>query len=368
MSNQAPENLNLVLENIGGGVLIFNQRNALVYDNAAARRLLGANLVLVRTEGWSAFEMLINAHPGEYKSAQEIRNKAQRSEDPIRFSMLLGGSFNPCWMSSYEDSGTTFTQIIIDNPDWSALTELMSTFRAESSAAINDTNGHADFLRKLMKNPPAKLTAAQLGERGMGMLDLISTKMYRLQLLVDMLHRLEIIRTGQLADAITRGAKKLGLEDFLEDFLEELNEQALIDPSASPQEYRERLKLDMPDRLHITTPPYYLRHILRDLLRNAFLYSEPETTVTLRVTSASQGRNVEFNVIDEGCGIRAKETDRIFEPFQRARQPHVMREHGYGLSLYLVKEEISALGGRIWFESEEGVGSTFSFKLPVELS
>jgi signal transduction histidine kinase len=42
-----------------------------------------------------------------------------------------------------------------------------------------------------------------------------------------------------------------------------------------------------------------------------------------------------------------------------------MAEFGYGLAMYLCKSEVEAMNGRIWFESEEGVGTTFSIKLPA---
>ena len=63
--------------------------------------------------------------------------------------------------------------------------------------------------------------------------------------------------------------------------------------------------------------------------------------------------------------MRAKEFDRVFMPFQRARQPQIISEFGYGLSLYLCKHEVEAMNGRMWFESEEGVGSTFILMLPL---
>ena len=47
-------------------------------------------------------------------------------------------------------------------------------------------------------------------------------------------------------------------------------------------------------------------------------------------------------MIDQGYGIRAKEADRVFAPFQRARQPQIIGEFGYGLSLYLAKAEVEA--------------------------
>ena len=356
-----------LLENMGAGILIFDQSNKLILDNTAARHILGTNLVLIRSEGWSAFAMLIDAHPDEHMRASEIRAKAQREKQPVRFSMLLSGSFTPCWLSNFTGSnGQNLTQVLIDKPVWTALTELMSTFRSEARTAINNTNGHATFISKLLQNPPKNISVEQFGERAMGMVNLIPTEMYRLQLLIDLLHRLEIIRTGQLADIIEQTKKKIDLEDYLEDFIEELYEETLVDPSLDADEYRKRLKLDIDEDLYLFVPKTYLRNVLRDILRNAFMYSEPGTSVRVRVTSASQGRHIEFAITDEGCGIRERETERVFEPFQRARQPQVIREYGYGLSLYLTKAEVEAMGGRIWFESTEGVGSTFSFKLPAE--
>src|SRR5690606_35883013 len=109
------------------------------------------------------------------------------------------------------------TQVVIDNPDWTALTELMSTFRAEARSAINDTKGHAQFVRDLLTNPPTKLSAAELGKNAIGMVNLISNEMHHLQLLVDLLHRLEVIRTGQLVSVIESSQRKINVEDFLED-------------------------------------------------------------------------------------------------------------------------------------------------------
>jgi signal transduction histidine kinase len=354
------------LDHLSTGVLIFNPANKLVYDNETARRILGANLVYVRSDGWTALATLIDSHAEEGSKANDLRHKAQRQAgQALRFGMLIGRAYVPCWLTNFpNDKGQMMTQITIDDPDWTPLTELMNTFRAEARAAINDTSGQAVFIRKLMKNPPASLSAVQLGERSMGMINLISTKMHRLQLLVDLLHRLEVIRTGQLNAQIEEGRRKIEIEDFIEDFLEELNENPLVDPGESTAEVHQRLQTDIEENLQVMAPKSYLRNILRDVLRNAFMYSEAPSPVKLKIFSASQGRHVQFDIVDQGCGIRTKESDRVFEPFLRARQPQVMREHGYGLSLYLAKAELEAMNGRIWHESEEGNGATFSFKLP----
>ncbi len=366
-SGQEVANLdyNAVLDHLGAGLLIFNQQNQLVLDNNVAARILGPNIEMIRTMGWQALVMIIDAQTADRPRADELRQKSQRSGDAIRFSILLSGTYMPCWISVFPGmNGQPFTQVVIANPDWSALQELMSTFRSEARSAINDTSGHANFIRNLMTKPPANITAKQLGEKALGMVNLISKEMHQLQRLVDLLHRLELIRIGQLPERIQQTQRAIDLEEFLEDFLEELNEEAQVNPALDAGFYYERLHIEMDEPLYVRAPKAMLRSILRDLIYNAFSYSEPPSPVTLRIESASQGRHIQFDVIDEGCGIAEREEDRVFEPFQRARQPQVMREHGYGLSLYLSKAEVETMGGRIWFESQEGVGSVFSFKLP----
>jgi signal transduction histidine kinase len=254
--------------------------------------------------------------------------------------------------------------IIIDRPDWTALTELMSTFRNEAGLAISSTAGHADLIKQLLDTAPKGASVEQLSKRVSGFANIIATHMFRLQVLMDLLQRLEMIRAGSLVNEVRKHRQKIALNDFVEDFLEELYDQTLLDP-AETEDLHDRLKVQIPGSLTVAAAPAYLKSILRDLLRNAVLYSPPGTPIKIKATRTQQGSAVQIDVIDQGYGIRAKEADRVFAPFQRARQPQIIAEFGYGLSLSLAKAEIEAMGGRIWYESEEGVGSTFSIKFPA---
>jgi signal transduction histidine kinase len=95
------------------------------------------------------------------------------------------------------------------------------------------------------------------------------------------------------------------------------------------------------------------------------MYSEEGTPIKIRASATQGGDKVQLEIIDQGYGIREKEVDRVFKPFQRARQPQIIREFGYGLSLYLAKTNIETMNGKIWFESEEGVGTTFFLLFPA---
>ena len=68
---------------------------------------------------------------------------------------------------------------------------------------------------------------------------------------------------------------------------------------------------------------------------------------------------------DTGVGIPVSQQERIFTRLFRADNVRTQDTEGTGLGLYIVKAIIEKSGGRVWFESEENVGSTFHVELPV---
>lgn len=351
-----------ILDGLGQGILIFDQEDRLILDNVAARTILGANLVLVRAEGWRAAAMLFDAVQDNRPTADEVRAKALRQAQPVRFHTFLAGAYTPCWATAiYGPGGAIYTMITIERPDWSALTELTSTFRSESRVSITSTRGHAELIKQVINKRTPATTADQLAKQVGGFAGIISVHMYRLEILTDMLQRLEDIRTGHLTAVLRSSRKPIELVGFLEDLLEDISESPLVESPDPTVDYRDRIRLDVPDGLQISASKQHLTYVMRDLLRNSFMYSEPDSPITIRATPSAKARSVQIDIIDEGYGIRQKEIGRVFTPFQRARQPQIIAEFGYGLSLYLVKMEIEAMGGKIWFATEEGVGTTFSF-------
>jgi two-component system phosphate regulon sensor histidine kinase PhoR len=124
------------------------------------------------------------------------------------------------------------------------------------------------------------------------------------------------------------------------------------------------LELDAPaDLPPVAADEQQLRQVLVNLVDNAVKYSPDGGLVEVRVEAAD--RKVRFLVSDRGLGIPPDEHDRIFEKFFRL-DPNLTRGvGGTGLGLYICRELVLRMGGRIWVESEEGTGSTFAFELPV---
>lgn len=125
-----------------------------------------------------------------------------------------------------------------------------------------------------------------------------------------------------------------------------------------------RVELAVPaDLPRVAADSEGLRHVLVNLLENAVKYS-PEggsIVVTLDLVDA----RVRFSIRDQGIGIPDDEQPRVFEKFYRLESLRTTRVEGTGLGLYITRELLERMDGRIWISSEEGAGSTFFFDLPV---
>lgn len=108
-----------------------------------------------------------------------------------------------------------------------------------------------------------------------------------------------------------------------------------------------------------------LRHVLDNYLTNAVKYSRNNGQVSVRVSLADAGRSVLVRVQDNGMGIPKGDQDKIFGMFFRASNAKASEVEGSGLGLNIAKRFVEMHGGRVWFESEEGKGSTFYFQIPV---
>ena len=104
-----------------------------------------------------------------------------------------------------------------------------------------------------------------------------------------------------------------------------------------------------------------LEQVLVNLIHNAVKFTPPGGEVAL--FAATDGQFIRFSVSDTGLGIPADDLPRIFERFYRVDRSRT--GGGTGLGLSIARHLVEAHGGKIWAESREGEGSTFSFNIPA---
>jgi signal transduction histidine kinase len=103
-----------------------------------------------------------------------------------------------------------------------------------------------------------------------------------------------------------------------------------------------------------------MAEIMTNLLENAMAYLDPERPGEIEITAERNHDETLFRVRDNGHGIAEGDMDKVFAPFRRAGRQDVP---GEGMGLPYVQTLVRRHGGRIWYESEPGVGTTFTFTI-----
>jgi len=113
--------------------------------------------------------------------------------------------------------------------------------------------------------------------------------------------------------------------------------------------------------LHVLGDERLLKLLVGQLLDNAWKFSRERDCVRIHVSGKRVGGRLHIRVRDAGCGFDMRYAPKLFEPFQRLVGPE--QGGGNGLGLAIAHRIVARHGGRLWGESEPGVGSTFHLDL-----
>ena len=333
-----------VLAHVGDGIFFVDNAGVVRLWNAAAEAMTGirAKSVLHRPArdtipGWPSIEAMvpIASRPGD-------SDETWTSE-----TVPLEVAGSEVWLSMVgvalaEGIVYAFRDVTRERRLERVRSDFVATVSHELRTPLASLHGAAITLRE--HDDLAVETQQEL-------LDMIASQSQRLADLVE-----EILITGQLDS----GSLRVSSEPF--------DAEELVDAVAQSARLRvgqgRSIKVEVPPEL----PKVYgdagrTRQVLSNLVENAVKYSPEDSRIEIGVDA--HGEHVRFSVSDEGLGIPLTEQERIFEKFYRLDPHHRRGVSGSGLGLYICRELVRSMNGRIYVESDLGRGATFAFELPV---
>lgn len=134
------------------------------------------------------------------------------------------------------------------------------------------------------------------------------------------------------------------------------------------QEKQIHLIIDAPKQeIHINSDPDRLSQIFTNLIKNSidFVHAKiGEITIGMK----DQDKFIIFYLSDNGIGVAPEQQEALFNDFYQIDENNIEKRSGSGLGLSICKDLVGILGGRMWVESKEDVGTRFYFSIPKEIS
>ena len=331
------------LAHVDDGVVLLDEEGAVVSINPAAARILAVDEATVVGEtalgsigGWSEIED--NARPDQ-----------GGTRGPVTLPLVLSDG-SERWVSvSGVDFGDGAVYALRDVTEERLLERTRSDFVATASHELRTPLAAVLGAVKTLRRDDVSFDPDQ---REM-LMDMIDREAERLSGIVG-----QILLTGQL------DAGRLPLEH--ERFDPVALTRSVVDSAElhlpSGIELRVRAAEDVPA---VAGDENQLRQVISNLVDNAIKYSPQGGDVELRLHRNGQFARIE--VADSGLGIPRDEHHRIFEKFYRLDPALTRGVNGTGLGLYISKELVERMNGRISVDSEPGRGSTFVVEVPLAI-
>lgn len=349
--------LDAIISSIVDGVYVVDVHGRVVMANKAALEFLGASSIeqVNRSREQLIKQLNIRYPDGRPMAAQDLPEtraltaKTAVAENLLAFSPRAGHdlTFRATAAPIRDASGRIVGAVVVirDITELVELDRLKDEFiRAaahELKTPVAIMKGYAEALLRVPKMQP---------DRRERMLEAIDHGADRITRLIDDLLDISQLQLGQIE------FHKVPVD------LTELVRSAIAEMAPSAPTHN--LRLLKADPAVVQGDKDRLKQVVRHLIGNAIKYSPKGGNVDINVTTRN-GQAI-VSVRDYGIGIPRDRQARIFERFYRAHAGTPYDYAGMGVGLYISREIVRGHGGRIWFESEPGKGSTFHFALPLE--
>jgi len=348
--------LESVLDNMVEAVFVVDRDGRVTMSNAAAIHLFGVSRLAEATDAPTEFPRLLELRhpdgrlmkPRETATARALSGETVAHMDQVAHNPRRGLDLHIRVSSApiRDESGEIAGAVVVAH-DVTELTELDRLKDQFLAVAVHELKtpvavmlGYAQVLLRTTSDSPKVRRMLEAIDRGAHRIDAVVMD------LVD----ISRLQAGHL-ELVT---ELLSLPDLVGEVVDRL----------APSSATHQVRIERSEPIVVQADRDRLEQVLVNLIDNAIRYSPSGGDIEVTVTD--QNGEAVVTVKDQGVGMSRAKQARIFERFYRAHTGTPYDYGGMGVGLHISREIVNRLGGRMWFESEEGKGSSFSFSLPVE--
>ncbi|MBN1814320.1 MAG: PAS domain-containing protein [Anaerolineae bacterium] len=352
-----------VIESMSDGVLVLDAENRIVDINPVAEGIISRDVSEIIGQ---PAEQVLSQWPDlieRYRSVPETHTEISVGEGVARAYFDLRISPLRDWRSRLTGRLIVFRDVTKRKEMEKALQDAKEVAEAANRAKDEFISIVTHELRSPMSAIHGSATllsdegAGPVNENQAEFLEIIETNTRRMITLVMDLNDVSRIESGQLH--LRPGTVSLA----------KVVEEVVRSTQPKIEEKAHTLSLQIADGL----PPVWCDHIrlgqiLTNLVNNACKFTPEGGEIAICakcIADEGDSKTVCVSVQDNGLGIRHEDQKKIFQKFFRAMDKRVSEIPGSGLGLSITKSLVEMQGGRMWFESEYGRGSTFHFTVPV---
>ncbi len=345
-----------MLESIGDGVIEINDKGEIAFVNKQAEIMLD----------WKQENLVGKILTHTIKLVDDTGNEVPINKRPIRDAMFLRKRVTGRDYSYVRKDGSKFSAAITATPIaiYNQVVGGVNVFRDITKEKDIDRmkTEFISLASHQLRTPLSAMKwfaemlidedAGQLNDEQKEMVNNIYQSNERMIELVNALLNISRIESGRIIiEPVPTDLKNL-VEEVVGELRPKLDEKC------------HKLAISVHENIpKINIDPKLVRHVYMNLLTNAIKYTPKGGEIAVIISKS--GNEVISQITDNGRGIPKNQEDRVFQKFFRGQNIVKVVTDGTGLGLYLTKAIVDSSGGKIWFESEEGRGTTFWFILPL---
>jgi len=350
--------LEATLNGIGDAVLAIDKQKKVIIFNPVAEKITGFKLSVIERVCYNNFFDFINEE--SKKPRTDIINAALKGKIGILSDntalitkkgkqVLIDANASPI----KNEKGNTIGCIIV----FRDVTEKRETERMRSDF-ISVVSHQLRTPLSAMKWFTEILLNGDTGSLKHKQADVVSEIQASSQNMINFVNQMLSVSRIE-SDTFAINPESINLNDSVEEIIKEI--MPII------RKKKQNFKFNGPKdkSLKIQIDKNLLRNIIYNILNNASRYTANNGKISLDIKIKNK-KYLLFKTKDNGIGIPKKEYHKLFKKFSRGSNAINYEANGTGIGLYIIKSILDLIGGKIWFKSREGKGTTFFFTLPID--